>query len=78
MILEGIIRGFLGLIELLISFLPSFTPLDGDALATLAQVFSWVGWVNYYIPLDMAWQSILIVVGSWVPCALIHVFLELL
>lgn len=76
MITEGILNVLFSFFNVLVTFLPSFT-ISADIASSVAQVLAWAGWVNYYIPLDMAWTAIGIVIASWIPSILTHLFLEL-
>lgn len=76
MITEGILNVVFSFFNLLVEFLPQMV-LPTDMVSYMSQIFAWVGWVNYYIPLDVVWQGILIVVATWFPSAVMHLLLSL-
>lgn len=76
MITEAILTVVFSFFNLLVSFLPSFS-MPADMLSSLTQIFAWVAWTNYYIPLDIAVQGFGIVFATWIPAALTHLFISL-
>lgn len=76
MITEAILNVVFSFFNILVGFFPTIS-LPADMISYMAQVFGWVGWVNYYIPLETVWSGILIVVATWFPSAIMHLFLSL-
>lgn len=70
MITEGILNCIFGFFKILVDFLPSFS-IGGDLASVLGQVSSWLGWANYYVPLEDFVGSALIVLSVWLVCAVV-------
>lgn len=77
LITEGVLSGIFDLLNILLLFLPSFS-FPAELFSVFSQVGAWLSWVNYYIPLEAFWIGALAVFATWIPGALIRVFLDLL
>lgn len=80
MITESILDAVFSFLTAILNFLPTFDDINVgglDMMSVYAQISTWIGWANYYLPMDTFFACCLSILSTWLLCAVCSFFITI-